>query len=100
MYSFVVYKKWYVSLSEALFILNLLFLSGSALYTALSSVAEQGWFTAVLVGIAIVQSVVIVVFNTVKHFQAICAKRGGYPLLANNSPDYYDLSFQRDVSDT
>ena len=62
------YKKWHVSLSEALFLLNLLFLSGSALYTASSSVAEQGWFTAVLMGIAIVQSVVIVVFNTVKHF--------------------------------
>ena len=104
LYAFIVnsrmYKKWYVSLSEALFLLNLLFLSGSALYTASSSVAEQGWFTAVLVGIAIVQSVVIVVFNTVKHFRAICAKRSGYPLLANNSPDYYDLSFERDVSDT
>ena len=94
------YKKWYVFLSEALFLLNLLFLSGSALYTASSSVAEQGWFTAVLVGIAIVQSVVIVVFNTVKYFRAICAKRSGYPLLANNNPDYYDLSFERDVSDT
>ena len=95
-----VYKKWYVSFSEALFPLNLALLSGFALYTTSSSVAEQGWFTAMLVGIAIIQSVVIVVFNTVKYFLVICAKRSGYLLLANSSPDYYDLSFQRNVSDT
>ena len=94
------YKKWYVSLSEALFLLNLLFLSGSALYTASSSVAEQGWFTAVLVGIAIVHCVVIVVFSAMKHFILICTRRNGYPLLVNTSPsDYNDLSFHRDVPD-
>ena len=100
MYSFVVYKKWYVSLSEGLFLLNLLFLSGSALYTASSSVAEQGWFTAVLVGIAIVHCVVIIVFNAMKHFLLKCTKKNDDPLLINSVHDYNDLSFRRDVPDT
>ena len=99
-YSFVVYKKWYVSLSEALFLLNLLFLSGSALYTASSSVAGQSWFTVVLVGIAIVHCVVIIIFNAMKHFLLKCTEKNDDLLLINSVHDYNDLSFRRDVPDT
>ena len=51
-----VYRKLYVSISESLFLLNLIFLAGSALYTL--SIANEYYdiqevFTSVLVGFAV-----------------------------------------------
>ena len=99
-----VYRKLYISLSEALFLLNLLFLAASALYTSsLGAPEDQKWFTILLVSIAFTQFIVILVFSALRHFRYdVCATRlERIPLLITiNTSDLDELSFQRDSLDT
>ena len=99
-----VYRKLYVSLSEAFFLLNLLFLAASALYTSsLGAPDDQKWFTIILVSIAFTQFIAILVFSALRHFRYdVCATHlERIPLLTNINPsDLDELSFQRDSLDT
>ena len=87
-----VYRKLYVSISESLFLLNLLFLAGSALYT-LSIGSEyhnsQEVFTTVLVGFVFLHFIVIAIFSTARHFRVIRVYHNWIPLHGsiNNSSD-------------
>ena len=63
-----VYRKWYVSVSEVLFLLNTLFIAASALYTT-SRNGDQSLFTGVLVGTAFLQFVVIITFSIFKQLE-------------------------------
>ena len=95
-----VYRKLYVSLSEALFLLNLLFLAASALYTSsLGAPEDQKWFTTVLVGVALLQFVCLLVFSTVRHYFGcdIAAQYGRINQQANT--DRSNLDESRRVSD-
>ena len=95
-----VYRKLYVSLSEALFLLNLLFLAASALYTSsLGAPEDQKWFTIILVSIAFTQFIVILVFSALRHFRYdVCATRlERIPLLITiNTSELDEMSFRRD----
>ena len=95
-----VYRKLYVSLSESFFLLNILFLAGSVLYTQStgSSQYDQPIFTAILTGIAFLQFVAIVLFNTANHLRMVCYRREWTPLSgANvNISDLDSYSYQRD----
>ena len=92
-----VYRKLYVSISESLFLLNLLFLAGSALY-ALSIGSEyhnsQEVFTAVLVGFAFLHFIVIAIFSTARHFRMIRIYRNWIPVRGVNTlnHDSYERS--------
>ena len=101
-----VYRKVYVSLSEAVFLVNLLFLLTSALYTSsIDQVDKQKYFTGVLVGMAFIHFVGIVVFSTVRHCYQVCARHyRELPLLASsrvsvNESDSNNLSYQQYRSD-
>ena len=64
-----VYRKLYVSISESLFLLNLIFLAGSALYTL--SIANEYYdiqevFTSVLVGFAVLHFIGVTIFSTAR----------------------------------
>ena len=99
-----VYRKVYVSLSEALFLVNLLFLATSALYTSsIDQVDKQKYFTGVLVGIAFIHFIAIVVFSTIRHCCQVCSRHyRQLPLLAStsvNDSDSNNLSYQQYRSD-
>ena len=86
-----VYKKIYVSLSESLLLLNLLFLAASALYTSsISHANEQEVFTAVLVGIAFLHFIVIVVFSVARRLRSIVYRQ--YEEFADVSTSNIDMS--------
>ena len=93
-----VYRKLYVSISESLFLVNLIFLAGSALYTL--SVPDEYYhiqevFTSVLVGFAVLQFIAITVFSTARHFRMICGYRQWIPLAVNdNTSDLDSHSYQ------
>ena len=91
-----VYKKIYVSLSESLLLLNLLFHASSALYT--SSIG-QGLFTAVSVGIAFLHFIAIVVFSVARRLRSTVFRH--YKELSNvNTSDIDNLSYDRNRSVT
>lgn len=101
-----VYRKVYVSLSEAVFLVNLLFLATSALYTSsIDQVDKQKYFTGVLVGMAFIHFAVIVVFSTIRHCYQVCGRHyRELPLLASsrvsvNESDSNNLSYQQYRSD-
>ena len=99
-----VYRKLYVSISESLFLLNLIFLAGSALYTL--SIANEYYdiqevFTSVLVGFAVLHFIVITIFSTARHFRMICGYREWSPLPVNDNTSDLDVhSYQRSRSDS
>ena len=87
-----------MSVSESLFLLNLLCLAGSILYiSSVQSDHKQNVFTGVLVGIAFLHFVAIVIFSTIKHYWMILHRRKWTPLLSNNvnTSDIDDHSYER-----
>ena len=95
-----VYRKLYVSLSEALFLLNLLFLAASALYTSsLGAPEDQKWFITVLVSVAFLQFVCLLVFSTVRHYIG-CNIAAQYERInQQGNTDHSNLDESRHVSD-
>ena len=85
-----VYRKLHVELSELVFLLNLLFLSGSTLYSqSINSPQHQEVFTAIFVGVSFVQFIVVVLLSTAKHLQKFGYHRK-WSLLSNtvNIPEF------------
>ena len=96
-----VYRKLYVSISESLFLLNLIFLAGSALSIANEYYDIQEVFTSVLVGFAVLHFIGITIFSTARHFRMICGYREWSPLPVNdNTSDLDSHSYQRSRSDS
>ena len=87
-----IYTKWYVSFSEAFFLVNLLILACSAWFRSHSP--PEYVIMAVLVGIAFLQFALITIFSTLKQVcrgRVVCC---GYDRTGSN-PVGDDLSYRR-----
>ena len=94
-----VYRKLYVSVSESIFLTNLLLLAGSNLYTLSIGSDQQGVFMSVLVGFAFLHFLTIAIFSTARHFKIACGLRQWIPLQINVNDDLDILSYQQNRSD-